>query len=1149
MKKQQEFYVITKKKMKRRHHPFCLDIRGNHISTTKYKQMKTKPSHIFDDSGTVPMTFCEGPKRAAYFRTSNASTSPLGEWHLSWQQEFSSHQIEVPFKEIARRADVQLTANTVAEFQHSNISREEVNDRKLDYQKEGIQVCWVVDAECDVSVRKHHIADQYIMEFNRGYWKYTSFEDYNSIYLDVHGSIYQLFPKSVKNHMVVVHPPISSRNELVVQLNKENPFQHRDPLEQNQIFVSQKGPGNGKTYSIVQLIQKNEVPDTFIYMSHKKSAIHVIHTEFEDQEKRGDLNDIEFGDWEHISKNKVQCLFRTKKEPDRQRRIIIATVDSFNCACSMYSINMIQALGKFTKLAETLIEHELNVRGSGHNKFAGGVKFNNKLLLVQDETQDLPEVYGRAILRIANEYHISVHVVGDILQSLSIENSAFAYLRNLDEKNIYIDQPSNIIRRTSSPAQIEFINHMVPYTKYGLDMLKAHKTGVEPNKDDLEFIEGEVIPQYLSMDSIKVSAEADKLMGYYKYQVETYKRKPEDFLIVTPFVSNSPPLISAFNRRINDFWNMRRDDMYMGHSYLHASNDGASIDLNDSKYKTRISSIHTAKGDGRPVVFVIGVTERALCRYSRRKGNLIYDSLVNVCTTRQKEHLYFRVELNNDDIHQRISSYLHKTKHVFITPIRLFFPVEALKSNVKFENIITIDAESGFEYFKEHLLSTDYMTKLEKLRHPSYEKQTIDMKNHQYRGLAWFMVSHMIVYRRDKLEYIRGSQMCAKLIKIKNRTPQEYSSVSAYEEALRKVKTSKYFPILISPNKNRDHHKYGDQIMERVKKISTFLKRFFVSPKDANLEENVDYVDIYVMYHMMETADNGQCTSFPLTDLYEILNQYNNKNTVEKDAYKVAHHEMIYRLYGMWEWIFKKYPTADVRFNLKIELSPQTEKSPIGTHYKTGSFTLYTKDEQTNHEDLIQIIMKPQLNGLNIVETLYPSVFSKFLMQNIKENTDNFKKFGKSKKQSVCVFSLDLVEPYFIDCKDFTDQHHTNIREMICNRWTQLLVDQCTPLMEWLIDHCTHRQKSISKFVDGLLCEISESMYNFSKQFSKNDKPLSFIYDVVLEFHSRLLRTEKKNRKEEFDTFQRQVHDNFKRRIRDTVEKFCLIQKDDDDDY
>ena len=97
--------------------------------------------------------------------------------------------------------------------------------------------------------------------------------------------------------------------------------------------------------------------------------------------------------------------------------------------------------------------------------------------------------------------------------------------------------------------------------------------------------------------------------------------------------------------------------------------------------------------------------------------------------------------------------------------------------------------------------------------------------------------------------------------------------------------------------------------------------------------------------------------------------------------------------------------------------------------------------------------------------------------------------------------------------------------------------------------HCTHRQKSISKFVDDLLCEISESMYNFSKQFSKNDKPLSFIYDVVLEFHSRLLRTEKKNRKEEFDTFQRQVHDNFKRRIRDTVEKFCLIQKDDDDDY
>ena len=74
-------------------------------------------------------------------------------------------------------------------------------------------------------------------------------------------------------------------------------------------------------------------------------------------------------------------------------------------------------------------------------------------------------------------------------------------------------------------------------------------------------------------------------------------------------------------------------------------------------------------------------------------------------------------------------------------------------------------------------------------------------------------------------------------------------------------------------------------------------------------------------------------------------------------------------------------------------------------------------------------------------------------------------------------------------------------------------------------------------------------MCKFSKQNVTDEQPLSFIYDVVLEFHCRLLRTEKKNRKEEFVIFQEQVHDNFRRRIRDTVENFCLIQKDDDDDY
>jgi ATP-dependent exoDNAse (exonuclease V) beta subunit len=63
--------------------------------------------------------------------------------------------------------------------------------------------------------------------------------------------------------------------------------------------------------------------------------------------------------------------------------------------------------------------------------------------------------------------------------------------------------------------------------------------------------------------------------------------------------------------------------LFFGYAIFHKSEEGNSINLADSENSTRIVSIHTSKGDGRNVVFVIGLDEGSLLKFSNEKNNLV----------------------------------------------------------------------------------------------------------------------------------------------------------------------------------------------------------------------------------------------------------------------------------------------------------------------------------------------------------------------------------------------------------------------------------------------------------------------------------------------------------------------------------------------
>ena len=71
----------------------------------------------------------------------------MTDWHCEWQGNFPNTEITFPCIENQikeRRADILLKEfNKVVEIQHSKIEKEEVSNRKHDYQLHNIMVDWV----------------------------------------------------------------------------------------------------------------------------------------------------------------------------------------------------------------------------------------------------------------------------------------------------------------------------------------------------------------------------------------------------------------------------------------------------------------------------------------------------------------------------------------------------------------------------------------------------------------------------------------------------------------------------------------------------------------------------------------------------------------------------------------------------------------------------------------------------------------------------------------------------------------------------------------------------------------------------------------------------------------------------------------------
>jgi hypothetical protein len=1130
----------------------------------------------------------KGDKNIHHFRHKNkddVSGNPMTKWHTEWQGNFPITEIKylkINDTQITnRRADAVLEEhNLIIEFQHSKIEEIEVNNRKHDYLLHNKNIVWIIDGNKNILVKSLDYSKRVYLEFTEGLWKYKSFINYPYIYINIDNYIYKIYPSNVKSNMIDVQQP-QNKQDFILALKDNKDLWHNEEPYQCRLFIKQQGAGNGKTYGIIQMLEHQDFDHykSLIIVSKQHSAKYVIYNEFKSQVENKKLNYLKIISAEEI--NKKYVIKYVNEKTNKNCQIIIGTIDSL-----MFSIGNKNhtELDKFEGLVNSIIDGYINTSQSGTIQY-GGLRpnLNKETCLIIDETQDLTQNYAKSIIQIMKNRYIDSYIVGDKLQSISYEKNAFTYLLDNEFYNInkIIYPFTNICRRFSHPKLIDFVNNIIPFDKYNLNKIESCQTEININDSVSPIIifGGKSIYCNEKTDSNTINKEVENIMKYYEIEVNDNNCIPEDFLIITPF-TNRNPLIEALQLKINMFWREKyTTDKFNRYAIFHKSEAGSSINLGESEKSTRIVSIHSSKGDGRKIVFVIGLNEGSLERFSGFTNNLIYDSLLHVALTRMKEKIYIRLENNGDDIFQKLQTYAIENN---IKP-----KIYKLTNKFKYNDIISFANSNINKYFNFLKINMINEIKLIPLVEILDEKQVIDMGHHNIRYASLLINIYLeIIANENKMQtnnvkkqlkahiynVLKSELITTNNFKIYNECLWNNTNKSKKTEDKNiKENTINKNPdidiinlcILQISNQGKDYILYYKIIESYIIKIKDKLNKYI--NKDISLR--LCPLESIIFYYMIETCNNGIYTNINIIEIYNIIDIYNNsyndslkghkkclcKNTFKKKDedvidnnnitnmknYLITHYEKVIKIKEIYNIFINKYP--NINWNINHKLSYQGENKNFEC-YKKSVLTGY------NEDNVFIAYIKPQLNTLNYNEILINSIFDTYLINNIDNETNNYNKY-KNKNIITIIFTPDCDEPYYInwinnDNINLIEKHKKYIIDILQNKLFNeyLIKSKCIfSYYKYYRENCPDKyNKSALINIEYIISQYEEEKNeNSPKYITEFFNNIKFTIEQCKDKHSKNNILKKYDDKEYFML-------ELEKRLKNSINRYLGIEDDDE---
>ena len=935
-------------------------------------------------------------------------------------------------------------------------------------------------------------------------------------------------------------------------------------LEKGIIYFNQRGAGCGKTYESIQLMQTDNrfiEKETYIYLTKMHSAKEVIYNELKEQEARGQLNMLKMIENDNnIGKQYKISYFN--KETNKEILIIIGTIDSFNYAV-VDKNKIINGNDYFKGIIKTIKNGFISIKNNKIQYAGKNPSLTKKCLIIIDEAQDLCEEYIEAFNTIITHTNIDVYVIGDKLQSIWGEHNIHTYIdvKNLDT-HIERSNGVNKVMRFHNTHFINLVNDIIPFEKYNLPPITEICDGGCKYSHENNIIPYNIfeVPKIYSNehDYNKIDNLIEKIILFLDREINQYNYLPNNFMFIFPILSANIFAtiletriqlfwINKFNDpnyqeilKLNDYWkdNINNNKFYK-YIFLHKSDEGKSINLKESENSTRILSIHSSKGNGCEVVFVLGITENTLKCFSKKKNNLVYDSLLHVAITRQKKSLYIGIEKNGDDICQRF------TKFGIVKDDEIPPSVECIKCFNKFAELQTFINENDniFTEINDSIIEPNNYKII--LQNNKNNKAILDLGHHIIRYYVMIYYLMLNIIENEIIEKQEHKDQFITILKNISKKQVSVNTYIIYNKKLRKIdKNNKNqknandeIPLLLfNTNENTKYYKYTNIlkiIINNIQfKIITYIKKNKMPPMCP--------LECVILIFMIKIIDNGSYSDMPIMDIYSIMycydtcsnaideehteinkcichihfyeGNFNNNSLYSEIQTNIINHynnlQFIKNLYNNYnKYITEILHIENIKYNILHNIF-------FG---KKNNFLIHTNYIIIGHSNnhVIYFIIKPQFNELNFNTIMIEAILNNFMLLNCRPNSENYKRYN-NKNIYTCILSLGSDEPIFYELN--IDKNNILLKQIIkqylfikYSAWHDLIYDfykfcyKNKPTHKNSINYTLDKLTDISnlpEYITDFFNDIKKELNKCDNDKYKIEKVLIIVYDKELFINS-----------------------------------------------
>jgi hypothetical protein len=1076
--------------------------------------------------------------RKDHFKHKINKYGSMTDWHKEWQSNFKNIEVH-----IGNNIVDALVNNNILEFQHSYISEEDINNRKNNAINNNKILNWIID--CNNSIEINKIGNIYMIYFYNDEWNFSNFTCHDFIFLNFEDKIYKINPSEVKSNMIDVIE-YKTKIEFINSMKNNINIWSEEKIPQCILYHNQRGAGCGKTYESIQLMDKDikfKHKEIFIYLTKAHTAKDVIYNELLEQYSRGSLSNLEMPKEYRNDSGKQYKIKYYNKETAKKCRIIIGTIDSF-----MWAIGNKNHKDKdyFEGIVDSIKNGFVGTSKKGTIKYSqDNIILNKKCLIIIDEAQDLGPKYIEAVCSIMRNTYVDAYIIGDKLQSIWGEHNIHTFLEFNDLPHITIKTSVGInhVMRFHNEQFKDFVNGIIDFKKYNLSSITqiCNNTDCKYKHDNIKPYNLFQVPTIYTddRDGIKIDKLILEIINYMKKEINIHNYLPNNFMFIFPILSKNA-LANRLEAKIQDFWIEKfsdknyqntslinneywrekiKNEKYHKYVFLHKSDEGKSIDLRESENATRILSIHASKGNGCEVVFLLGLTQSSLQRFSNDKCNLQYDSLLHVAITRQKKSLYIGIENNGDDISQKFSKY-NIDFNAEIKP-----KLNEIKKSTKYNSII------GYTFILNNIfenINNKYIDKLEiKLQDDQTQTNIIEWGHHIIRYCAFYyhIVRNIINSEKMVFDNYYNDQYVAILTKISKLNIEVYDHIEYYR--IIKKEMDKIFPILIfSACDKTVYYKYKDILYSFIIKIQKKIEKGIDNRKLPVLCP----LETVILIHMINLYQDKQFSATTIMDVYSIIyyfdecsssineDHYNNykclcntkfpkNNNINIGKYPdiknsiINHYNKIEKVNILYA-NYKKYISENMNDSYNFDYNIN---HPVVLYRENKNFKISSSFEIIANSDkyVIYFIIKPQFNKLNFNEIILASVFKNYLLMNsCITHKNNYERF-KNKIIYTCILSLDSIEPLFINLnidencdiiknsikeyllKEYSDKHKIVYTfYLYCKKNKPNGIDSIRYTYDEILKHndsLTYDSSEIPKYIENYFYSLSEEIRKCNK--------------------------------------------------------------------